>query len=172
VSQRTPQSHGDRWILFRGLIDTAESASTVSLTPLNPLPRSHWNRGSQTFLDIVFVMKTTFLCKNNVVDIFFYRDSVVSFKPPKPLLRSHWNHGSRPFQTNISNFSANSKTYAKRLWPVNQGPRVGWLMKKTKGLKSLDTFLVKNMICFMTRSYAKILHSIPFLLTKIFIWFF
>jgi hypothetical protein len=30
---------------------------------------------------------------------------------------SHWNRGSRPFQTNISNFLANLKPYAKQLSP-------------------------------------------------------
>jgi hypothetical protein len=34
--------------------------------------------------------------------------------------------------------SANSKQDSKRLKPVNQGPRVYCLMKKTEGQKSLD----------------------------------
>jgi hypothetical protein len=76
-----PQSHWHRWIRFRGLIETAESASTVSLRPRKP---NLFRRS--------FVLKTTFLCRNNVVDIFF-KDSAVSLKPPYSLPRSHWNHG-------------------------------------------------------------------------------
>jgi hypothetical protein len=37
-----------------------------------------------------------------------------------------------------SNFSANSNLYAKRLWPVYQGPRWSCLMKKIRGRKSCD----------------------------------
>jgi hypothetical protein len=44
VSQRILRSHWDRCIRFCGLIETAESASTVSLRLLNPLPQSHWDR--------------------------------------------------------------------------------------------------------------------------------
>jgi hypothetical protein len=36
-------------------------------------------------------------------------------------------------------FSENMKPNAKRLQPVNQGPRGDWLMKKTEGQKSSDT---------------------------------
>jgi hypothetical protein len=33
-------------------------------------------------------------------------------------------------------FSANTNPYWKRLYPVSQGPRGSWLMKKTRGRKS------------------------------------
>jgi hypothetical protein len=40
-------------------------------------------------------------------------------------------------------FSANTKPYAKRLQPVNQGPRGDCLIKKTEGRKSRDTLMYK-----------------------------
>jgi hypothetical protein len=148
VSQRILQSYWDRWICFRGLIDTAESASTVSLRPPNPnfyrhsfvlkkLPfcvkimllnffwilQSHWNRQS-LFCGLIEAAKAA---------------SKVSLKPPNLLPRPHWNRGSRQFQTIILNFSAILKPYAKQLWSVNQGPRGCWLMKKTEGGKSRET---------------------------------
>jgi hypothetical protein len=41
--------------------------------------------------------------------------------------------------TLVSNISANTKPYAKRVWPVNQGPIWVLLMKKTESQKSRDT---------------------------------
>jgi hypothetical protein len=81
VSQRIPRSHWDRWIRFRGLFDTAKSASAVSFR------RS-------------LVLKATFLCKNNVVGNFF-KDSADSLKLPKPLPRSHWRPREAPFDVDM-----------------------------------------------------------------------
>jgi hypothetical protein len=41
-------------------------------------------------------------------------------------------------QTTLSNIFANSKLYAKKLFPVYQGPRGNCLMKKNRGRKSRD----------------------------------
>jgi hypothetical protein len=43
----------------------------------------------------------------------------------------------------LSNNFANLKPYAKRLKPVNQGPRWDCLMKKTRGQKSRDIVPLK-----------------------------
>jgi hypothetical protein len=133
VSKRIPRSHWDRWIPVRGLIETTESASAASLRPLNLLPRPHWDcricfcgliETKPNFVLHSFVLKTTFLCENNVVKIFlngFRRvietaeaASAVSLKPPKRLPWSHWNRQScfgglietaelRPLKQAISN---------------------------------------------------------------------
>jgi hypothetical protein len=83
-----PWYHWDSWICFRGLIETDESASAMSLRPLKPLPRSQWGRGSQTFLDIVLCLKLPLWGK--LCCWSFLKDSAVSMKPPNPLPRSHW----------------------------------------------------------------------------------
>jgi hypothetical protein len=91
VSQRILRSHWDRlihplqrphwhrWIRFHGLIETAKSASAVSLRPPNLLPLNP----KLNLLKHSFVLKTTLLCKNNVVEIF------------SRILWSHWNRRSR-----------------------------------------------------------------------------
>jgi hypothetical protein len=54
--------------------------------------------------------------------------------------RSLIDTGEADLAISESNFSANSKPYAKRLEPMNQGPggEGGWLMKKTR-VKNLMT---------------------------------
>jgi hypothetical protein len=110
-SQRLPQCYNG----FRGLIESTESASAISLTPLNLLPQSHWDcwirfRGfietakSASMVSLrprkanifrrSFVLKTTSQCTKIWLLKFFLLDSAVSLKPLKPLPRFHWNHGS------------------------------------------------------------------------------
>jgi hypothetical protein len=151
-----PRFHWDRRICLLGLIETTESASVVSLRLLN-LPKLN-------FFIRSFVLKTTFLRKNYVVEVFFriprshwnhgshFRQicsaSLVSLKPFNPLPQSQWNQRRRPFKTNISNCLANLKPCAKRLYPVNQCPSLDWLMEKTECRKSRDTVLL--MIFFIS----------------------
>jgi hypothetical protein len=48
-------------------------------------------------------------------------------------------HKTRSLQNIISNISANTKPYAKRLLPINQGPKEDCLIKKNEGWKSRET---------------------------------
>jgi hypothetical protein len=61
--------HWYRWNCFSGVIDTAESGSAVSLTPLKQNPRCQWHRGNS------------------------YEDqvSVASLTPQKRFQRCHWH---------------------------------------------------------------------------------
>jgi hypothetical protein len=77
-----PRSHWNRWISFRSVNETAESAFVVSLRPQKP-----------NFFRHSCVLKTTFLRK--ICCWSFSRDSVISKKPRKLLSRSHWNRESR-----------------------------------------------------------------------------
>jgi hypothetical protein len=125
---------------FHGVIKD----SVVSLRPPNQLPQCHWDHQLLFFSVIEAAeakLVYTKLCVENYLSEeklccwSFFKDSVshwnrwsrfrglygttasasaVSFKLPNPLPRSHWNRGSRPFRTNIPNFSANLKQYAKR----------------------------------------------------------
>jgi hypothetical protein len=115
--------------------------SAVSLKPPKLLPRSHWSRRSH-FRGLIETAESA---------------STASLKLRKRLPRSHWDCWSRQFQMIISNFSAISQPYAKWLLPVNQGPRGCWLMKKTEGRKSRDTFSLNDKLdyplSFVYRTY-------------------
>jgi hypothetical protein len=63
---------------FRGVIKD----SAVSLRPLNPLQRSHWNRRI-CFCSLIETAESA---------------SVVSLRPLNPLPWCHWNRGSKTFQ--------------------------------------------------------------------------
>jgi hypothetical protein len=139
-----PRSHWDRQIHFLGLIETVESASEVSLKPQSGSPGLIETAEANNFKQLSwiyqtfwrsFVLKTTCLCLNNVVEIFlrilrshWYRRScfrslietaesasVVSLKPRKRLPWAHWDRWSRQFHMIIMKFSAISKPYLKWL---------------------------------------------------------
>jgi hypothetical protein len=118
VSQMIPQSHWHRWIHFRGLIEATEPASAVSLRPPNPLPRSHWDRRSQSFFRHSFCWKLPF-CVEIMVLKFFFMDSAVSFKSSKLLLRSHWSrrrHFRCLIETIESASAASLKPLKQTIW--------------------------------------------------------
>jgi hypothetical protein len=91
VSQRILRCHWDRWFRYHSLSGTAVSASVVS-----------FRLQKQNLFRYCFVLKTTFLRKNNVVDTAAAA-SAVSLRPLKQ------------FHMIISNFSAILKPYAKWL---------------------------------------------------------
>jgi hypothetical protein len=117
MSQRIPRSHWDRWIRFRGLIDTAESASAVSLRPLNLLPRFHWDRQIR-FRGLIEIVEAKLIIRSFVLVLWIPRSNwnhrsrfrgliataeaasaakaafAVSLKPPNPLPRPYCNRGS------------------------------------------------------------------------------
>jgi hypothetical protein len=101
VSLRIPRSHWACGSRFFSLIETAQSASAVSLKLLNPLPRSHWYCRSQKFLHIVLCWKLSYWGKIMLLKFFtqgFHGlietaevASAVSLKSRKLLPWSHWN---------------------------------------------------------------------------------
>jgi hypothetical protein len=104
----------------------------------NRLPRPR----KPKFLRRSFVQKTTFLCINNVVEIFVR------------IRRSLSDRGSHTFQTIISIFSANSKPYSKQLLLMNQGPRGDCLMKKPR-VENLLTLSLWRRQCYRAKSTEK-----------------
>jgi hypothetical protein len=117
----------DREICSRGIMETLRSDLVVSLKTLNP--RSHWD---------FRIFHTDFQVGSHGLIATAGINPTVSLKPQKPIPRSVWDRGIRTLQKVISNISASTKPYAKRLQPVNQGKREDCLMK-TRGQKSRDT---------------------------------
>jgi hypothetical protein len=94
---------------FRSLIETAKAASTVSLKPPKPLPRSHWNRGIR-FRGLSETAKAA---------------SAISLIPLKPKI-------SNNYLKFLGDFEAICKT---TLAPESGPYRGDCLMKKNRGSK-------------------------------------
>jgi hypothetical protein len=100
----------------------------INLEEFRTLFKQQWNLlWTEGFITMI---------KGNLYDINLTKEVFM------PVLKGQWHEILTIFK---SIFSANMKPYAKRLQPVNQGPRGGFFdEKKPEGWKSRDTVPFKN----------------------------
>ena len=69
--KKTPQCHWHRGVKHRGVIDTVEWSSAVSLTSRNEAPQCHWHRWIRLHgVNNIFLSKLFFFFRINLSDFF------------------------------------------------------------------------------------------------------
>jgi hypothetical protein len=143
------------------------------MTPLNPLPWSHWNYriffqkcscwilwshwnpGRDPAVSLKIRKPILWSHWNPGTDPACglientETNPVVSLKPRKPIPQSHWDRGIRTLQTIISNISAKTKLYEKQLYPIEQGPGGDCLRKKNQRVENLVTISLSVIDIFL-----------------------